>query len=406
MILATTVGNREVRLFEAAGFIPRPGSSDAIWSGGQKSPALAIAAVGACVKLISEQIGGFVMRPYTGNGAMSRRPIYDGPQAELFQYPAEGWTSFDLWSDTIATLELEEHAFIWKSKTSRGKVAEMWPIDPAYVQVTLKNGVKTIRAQVEGKMQDITQNVIHIRSWSAGPTAVGISTPDMHRSGLKVAASYDLYRGRYLDNDGTPGIILEVPGSPDKQKRQDMLQGWMKRHAGVNQAGKPGLLWGGAKANQLTPNLRDSQAAEVADSIVRDVGRMFRFYPLELLHGEIKGSPRTAEASSDIFVRFTCMTRMRRLERAVSSDSDLFPNRRSYARLDTSELLRADFATAATVAHNLIQVGAATPNEGRAMVGLPPSTDPDADKLLKIPVGGGVPAGMPTPIPEPDPADF
>lgn len=409
MILQTRGGgNREVRLFEAAGFIPRPGSAD-VYSSSTSPREIGIAAVAACVRVISEEIGGFVMRVYEGDGQMQRQAVYDAWQARLFQRPAEGWTSFELWSDVAAMLELEEHAFIWKSKHPRtGKILEMWPIDPGYVRVTRDGAVKKIMARVAGQpgLQDVTSNVTHIRAWSPSPTPDGVSTIDMHRTGLKIAQSYDLYRGRYLDNDGSPGIVLTVPGQPDQQKRKDYLDGWWKRHGGVNNVGRPGIAWGGMTVQQLSPNLRDSQAAEIADAIVRDVGRMFRFYPLELLHGEIRGTPRTPEATSDMLVRFTLLPRMRRIERAISSDTDLFPDPAQYSRFDVAELLRADLATAATIAHNLGQVGQITKDEGRAMVGLPPLPDGQGAHIQVTPVGG---EANPLPFPagqvDPEPAE-
>lgn len=390
-------------MFELAGFIPRPGTADAVSSGPLGVRELGIDAVAASVRLCSEEIGGFVMRTYKGDGQMNRQPVYDSSQAALFQEPADGWTSFDIWSDTIATLELEENAFLWKTKV-RGRVLELFPLDPGFIQVTRKNGVKKIEGRVNGKLSDITSDVIHIRSWSPAASVNGVSTIDLHRAGLKIASSYDTYRGRYLDNDGSPGIVLNVPGSPDKAKRGEMLDAWWKRHGGAFNAGRPGITWGGMTVQSLTPNLRDSQAAEIADTIVRSIGRMFRIYPLELLHGEIKGTPRTAESTSDIFVRFSLLHRMRRVERALAADRDLFPDPKLYPRFDVSELLRADFATASTVAHNMIQVGAVTKNEGRAMLGLPPIDG--GDILLETPVGGA-----PNPIPFPaapvaEPADL
>ena len=401
MILQTRGGtNREVRLFEAAGFIPRAGSAD-IYSSTSGRREIGIAAVAACVRVISEEIGGFVMRVYQGDGQMQRQPVYDATQAKLFQRPAEGWTSFELWSDVAAMLELEEHAFIWKSKDKQGRVLEMWPIDPSYVRVTRDGATKKVMARVAGKtgLQDITANVVHIRAWSPSASPDGVSTIDMHQSGLKIAHSYDMYRGRYLDNDGTPGIVLSVPGQPDAQKRKDYLDGWWKRHGGVNNVGRPGIAWGGMTVQQLSPNLRDSQAAEIADVIVRDIGRMFRFYPLELLHGHVTGAPRSPEAMSDILVRFTLLPRMRRIERALAADQDIFPDGTMYPRFDVSELLRADLATSATIAHNLVQVGAATKDEGRAMVGLPPLPNGQGAHILETPVGGAPNEPVQFPVP-------
>jgi hypothetical protein len=70
-------------------------------------------------------------------------------------------------------------------------------------------------------------------------------------------------------------------------------------------------------------------------------------------------------------------------------DRDLFPNRKRYPRFDVSELLRADWATTASVIHQLKQVGTITANEGRAYIGLPPRREvPGGDVLQVTPVGG------------------
>lgn len=391
MILATPTGNRELRLFEAAGFIPRPGSTDAVVSHATKYTQLGIAAVANAVRLVSEEMGALVMRTYTGDGAMYRQPDYTTWQAQLFQQPRmdEAVSTFDLWSDLAATLELEEHAFLWKTRGGKPRrVLELFPVDPDFVRVQVKNGLKKITARVDGAIRDVTADVVHVRSWSPGPATTGVSTLEMHWQELKIAGAYDLYRGRYFDNNGAPGIVLEVPGSPDKQKRQDMLESWWKRHGGAVNASRPGIAWGGMKVSQLAPTLRDSQAVELDDVIGKEIGRMFRIFPLELMHAGTRITPRSASDTSDIFIRFSMLPRMRRIERALAADRDLFPDPKLYPRFDASELLRADFATSATVAKESYQSGLAMRDESRAMLGLPPLPDGKGQTFQETPVGG------------------
>lgn len=378
-------------MFEAAGFIPRPGSNDAVMSSQLRYKELGIAAVASAVKLVSEEMGSLVLRTYKGDGAMYRQPDFESWQAKLFQQPRveESYDSFTLWSDLSAAVELEEHAFLWKTVGgSPRRVLELFPVDPDYVRVDKKNGLKRIMARVDGQMKDITANVIHVRPWAPGPSTAGLSTIELHYQSLRTASSYDLYKGRYFDNNGAPGIVLEVPGSPDKQKRKDMLESWWKRHGGAINAGRPGIAWGGMKVTQLSPNMKESQAAELDDVITREIARMFRIYPLELMHTSGALPPRTPASVSDIFIRFSLLPRMRRIERALAADRDLFPDPKLYPRFDAGELLRADFGTTATIAKESYQSGIAMRDESRAMLGLPPLPDGKGQTFQETPVGG------------------
>jgi HK97 family phage prohead protease len=137
------------------------------------------------------------------------------------------------------------------------------------------------------------------------------------------------------------------------------------------------MIWGDVKdVKQLAPTLQESQAVELSNAVALDVARMWRIYPAELLHAAIgrPAPPKSAELWADIFLRFSLLHRMRRIERGISADRDLFPDARNrrYARFDIEELLRGDIATIAMMIHHLVQVGVLNPNEGRAMIGKGP----------------------------------
>ncbi|MGH8861607.1 MAG: phage portal protein [Jatrophihabitantaceae bacterium] len=386
MIVRTAGGrNREMRLFELSGFIPRPGSPDVIWDAGVRTPALQVAAVACAVRLVSETIASFVLRTFTGDAA-DARPVLDSPQARLFQEPAEDWTSFDVISDTLATIELNRCAFLWKTLSKRGEVLELFPIDADYIQVTRDRpgGPRRIRAIVEGQIQDVTRNVTYVRGWSPIANDQGVSTPELHQRQLQMAQSFIEYQGRYFSNDGTPGILLTMQGKPDARQRKDMLDSFVKRHAGARNARRVGLLYNGATATEMRSTLRDAQAPDVAERITLDIALMFRIYPRELIHAQIR-TPETPEAIRDKCWSFTLMPRAARLQRALHADYDLFPDRSLWPRFDTTSFLRGDIATTADMIHQLVQVGVLTPNEGRAMFGLPPVAG--GDERLVTPVG-------------------
>jgi HK97 family phage portal protein len=396
VILRTPTGQREERLFELSAFIPRPGSTDAILQGPLRTPAIMVAAVACAVRLVAESLACCQITTGVGSG-MSWVPKPNSWQASLFADPApvEGWTPYDLVSDTASAVELAGHSFLWKAKGPNGRVSEIYPIDPDYVRVTRKDGLgrsgpKMIQARVEGQLRDITEDVVHIRGWSPLPAVDGTSTTGLHRKPLLIAQQFDEFRGRYFANDGLPGIILNVQGQPTKNQRRDILESWVKRHGGVRQANRPGIVWGGTTVEKLDTDLQKAQAADVADSITRDVARMFKIIPLEMLHATVRVF-EPPESLRDKFSLLTLKPRSRRIEAALYADRDLFPDRRASGvrpRLDMSEFLYGDVLTTSTIVHDLVQVGVLTQNEGRALMGLPPSSDPRADVLQQTPVGG------------------
>jgi len=379
-------GNRELRLFEASAFIPRPGSLDAMYDGSVRTPALEVAAVACAVRLVSELIASMVMRTYIGD-ASERRPVLDSSQARLFQEPAEGWTSFDMWSDTVAACELGRHAFIWKVRTQR-QVEEIYPIDPDYVRIERDkaSGTRMIQARIDGKIKNVTRDVIPIRGWAPLAAVDGIARPEIHRKQLQTMRSFIEFQGRYFENDAATGVILNMPGQPNRTQRKDIVDSFVRRRAGSRNGFRVGTLWGGVTAEVLASNMTDAQGPAVAENITRTVAQMWGIFPVEVLHATIR-TPETPEAVADKLWRVTLMPRARRLERAFHADVDLFPDRALYPKFDASDFVRGDIATTATVIHELVQVGVLTKNEGRAMFGLPPI--PGGDVLIEIPVGGG-----------------
>lgn len=396
MIVRTPYGNHEVRSGggDYSGFIPQPGSDEASTIGGSRRRRdLTVTAVGCAVRLVADTIGGLVLRVYQGHG-IERRPLLDDYRARLFQHPADDVSSMELWGDVATSLELEEHAFLWKVKVD-GRVEELLPCDPQGFRVKRVGGAtgpKMVEARVNGRAEDVTDRVIHIRGWSDVPGVNSLPVLTQHRQTILTARAFVEYQGRYFENDATPGIVLEHPGRPNLQQRRDLLAAWMRRHSGPRNAGRPGLVWGGTKVTTLSSSMRDAQGAEIADSIARDVARALRIYPADLLHASLAGTrlPASAEVWGDLFVRFSLLGRLRRIERGLAADPDLFPDWVESPRFDTLDLTRGDIRTQADTIRDLVQVGVETPNEGRAAIGLPPH--PDGDVLNWPPVGATSPA--------------
>lgn len=401
-------GNREARMFNNIGLsAPAPGSYEATaLMAGYDVNALAVAAVASAVKLVTETVASFVMRVYEGD-AMEREVVLDDPVAELFQYPRlDGQSdSFTFWQDVSTACEVGEGCAILKRRDRRRKVAELEPLAPGAVKVSRDGGRRRVEAHLEGdppgRYRDVTGDVVWVRGWSPCADPTGISTLRLNAPGLRTAWAYEVWRSAYFENGAQPSVVLQHPGNPNKEIRTEILDGWTSRNAGARNQGKVALVWGGMTATSISPTLRDSQTAEIADTIVRDVARMFRIVPAELLATTIASSTLPSpEHAADLFVRFTALPRLRRIERALAVDPDLFPDRARYPRFDLADFLRGDLATRATVVHMLRQDGVITANEGRAEFGYEPRDD--GDELQVTPVGGAPNTGEQTPAESPN----
>lgn len=348
-----------------------------------KTNPLSLPTVASVIRLISGTIGSFVMRTYTGD-ASRREPLLDTPQAAVLQDAAPGYcTSMDLWRDTVTSIEIWGTALIWKGKDDKGNVTELYPFpaESSWIYVN-RAGDRIVEATVNGQRIDITENVIVVRGWSPIPSVTGESKLRQHRRTLEGAVQVQEHRGRYFNEDSTPNLVLTGPNSMTPQQRAELRDSWKIRGSGGT-----AVLWQGVTVQQLTSTLAESQLAELSTYDVAEIARMFSFYPASLLSvGEERVLP-DAENLTKLFHRMTLLERLRTIERAVSGDRELFPDRSVYAQFDTWKFTAGSVTATAQMVHMLKQDGVMTGNEGRSFVDLPPSDDPAADKLLETPVG-------------------
>lgn len=398
MILATRGQDVVVRAadFSNTSIIPPAGTSTGplAWASRlvRDDDAFGLVAVAACIRLLSGQIAGMPFGAYSGAGA-ERQPATSSWQWELLhEMPSPDWDSFRFMEAVVSSLESTANAFIEKvmpsrARAGRPRVVELRPMDPDYVQVKVRDGKKRIYWWDGGKTTEVTSRVLHIPGWAPKPSPVGRSVIRLHGAALQKSISLEEYQGRYFQNDARPSVVLSVPGTPTKDQRVAMREGFAADHAGSGQSHGVGVMWGGATLQTIGSALRDTQAVELVNAAVDEAARMYQI-PAKMVGGGLsqRATPETPEAEFTRFFRISLFPRTRRIERAFSTDQDLFGGSGLHSRLDPAEMLRADTATTATVIHELIQVGAISPNEGRAWLGLPPI--PGGDVVQATPVGG------------------
>jgi HK97 family phage portal protein len=400
MIVRTVRGNREFRTTEfGSSVIPPPGFGYSAFSGIPVTAdrTFGLPAVIAAVRLIATLTATMDLGVYRGTGG-DKETAEDSWQDKLLDQPNSEQSQFDFISDVAAGPEGYGNAFVEKVKF-RGEVVELIPRDPDYVRVRRDGGRKVFDVSVDGRTRrNLTPaQILHVRGFTTSGYLSGFSPITLHRNALGTALALEEFQGRYFANNAEPGGAIVMPGSTTKTRALEILDLWSASHGGVSNAGKPGILSGGATWQTIGISLVDAQFVEAQKFTVEQIARIFGV-PQDLIGGALdRGVAATAEQVGLRFLSFFLMPRLKRIEMAFAADLDLFAQTDVYPKFVTDDLLRADALTKAQVQHMQIQSGVLLADEARAEMGLPPLPDGVGQIPLVTPVGAGPnPAPLPS----------
>ena len=184
-----------------------------------------------------------------------------------------------------------------------------------------------------------------------------------------------------------------MPGTLTKEKLEELREGFEARHRGLQASHRTAILTGGASYESAgTINLRDAAFIEKTQADVQDIARMFGL-PSSMLDAADFNHASTPEQD---MIRFTSRLTpwMRRIESALETDRDLFPDidmpgetdNDPCVRFDANQLVRADIAQRFAAYSAARQGGWLSANEIRAQENLPPVEG--GDTVQATPVGG------------------
>lgn len=346
---------------------------------------LGLSAAWACVNLLAGSIGSLPLNVYRNNSKGERVLATDHPLYRLLHdSPNADQTALDFWEFESASVELRGNAYARIDRSGQ-RVVALTPVNPEAMNVRrLSSGDLEYRWTEEGTSYVTNQDgVLHIRGFG-GSALGGLSTLTYARNSFGLAIAIDRAAGATFANGLRPSGALTFEKFLTEAQRSVVEQKLIEKFAGAMNVGRPFVLEGGSKWEQLTINPDDAQMLQSRGFGVEDVCRWFGVPPFMIGHTEKSTSWGTGlEQQVLAFVKFTLRRRLKRIEMAIGKQL-LTPSDRANrvtVEFNLEGLLRGDSAARSAFYTKMLNAGVMTINEVRRLENLPPVEGGDVPRM-------------------------
>ena len=340
-----------------------------------ENSALALSAVWACTNLLSGTISSLPLMVYRmedGQRVVARehplfRLLHDSPNYDQ--------TAVDFLDFIAASIELWGDCFAEIGRTGQ-RITSLTPINPSLVAVErLPSGEIEYTWTQDGQHRRLSEaDVLHVRGFGGSPLG-GMSTLHFARNSIGLAVAVDKAASSTFKNGMRPSGALTFDAFLSKENREIARTALVQEYVGAVNAGKPLILEGGTKWQQLTINPEDAQMLESRRFSVEEICRFFGVPPHMVGHTENSTSWGTGLEQQTLgFQKFTLRRRLKRIEQALEKQLLTSSDRSKGVSIEFSieGLLRGDSAARSAFYASALQNGYFTINEVRAFENLPP----------------------------------
>lgn len=337
--------------------------------------AMSLAAVWACVRLISETVATMPLMLYQTGADGSRTVASSDPLYPLLhQAPNADNTAVEFWEGVALALCLWGNAYARK-EMSGGRLVSLTPLaaDRMVVARTRSGALEYRYSDKKARAVYREDQIFHVRGFG-GSGDVGLSPISFARQSLGTAMATDQMAGSLFANGARPSGILTVDQVLNPEQRQQLRENIVEPFVGSENAGGLMVLEAGLQFQQVTMTPEDSQFLETRAFQVEEICRWFRVPPFMVGHTEKTTSWGTGlEQQLIAFLTFSLKPYLVRIEQAVSR-SLIRPEQRLMLKPEfkVEGLLRTDSAARSAFYALMVQNGIMTRNEVRRLENLPP----------------------------------
>jgi HK97 family phage portal protein len=236
-----------------------------------------LSAVFGCWRLLSDAIASLPADTFVRDRGF-RRPYRPRPGYLDFQPPQGGKIPY-LCQVELSLLS-DGNAFVATPRDELGVPVDLIPLDPTLIDVVRKKGVISYEALGEtyGAL-----DIMHIPGMLMPGALRGMSPIQAAREVIDGALKAQQYGASFLGNAAVPPAVIQVPGSGgdpkvEREKAKKVGQLWQETHGGSN-AGRVGVLIGGAELKTIAISQKDSQWIESRQFSTTEIARFYGVPP-------------------------------------------------------------------------------------------------------------------------------
>ena len=340
--------------------------------GSSGDSAMRISSVYSCVKVLSESVATLPVNLYDVSGEVrSRKPSQ--LDRLVSAQPNDNMTAIELWQYIVASVCLHGNAYIYVTKTQKGRAVELLPIPATSVSVNIQNSntvTYTVTVGDKPNTREIkmtSKDLLHFKSLTLdGYTGISpISYNNAVVGGSRAALDY---ANNIYTNGATPRGVLEVEGTLSDDAFTNLRESWQGAHGGSNNGNRVALLESGVKFKPITMSPHDVQLLESRKYTRSEIAGIFRV-PSHMIGDLDKATYSNIAQQGAEFYRYSLAPWLtmieQRLNMTLAGPSQMF-------KFDISELIRGDVEAEVTAYSKLLEIGVLSPNEVRAKFGMNP----------------------------------
>lgn len=332
--------------------------------------AMSTAAVFACVKIISEDVGSLPLFLYRRGDNDDRQPATDEPLYSLLHDgPNPDMTALEFREALTGHALLGGQGFA-KIERRGGKLTALWLMMPYEVTVDVDQRGRRVFIWKQGNsaQQTLTsKDVLHLKGFGLTGTE-GLNLMIYAARTLGLMFTYEEYASRFFSQDQTPNLVLKHPGKLSPLAVQEVKDAWERTGKAQDKWHRPRVLTEGMGVEQLSPDNQKSQLIEQRSFQLLEVCRLFRMPPHKLAELGRATWGNLSEQNTQYYNE-TLRPWLVRWEQAIQRCC-LWDQPNLYAEHSIEAFLRGDYETQTVGITRLVGSGLLSRNEARRMFNL------------------------------------
>lgn len=327
--------------------------------------ALTNTAILAAVERLSRTVASLPLITYKRlpNGGKERDPSF--PLAsKLHDAPNDEHTAVEFRQYQMASLLLRGKSYSFIDRNGAGKVLDLWPLNPAKVELERKSGQLIYTWKPKGGVGRtfMAHQIHHIHGLSMDGVT-GLSPIGLARESIGLGLAAEEYGARFFSGGANAGGILKHPATLSEGAQKRLGTSFDQANMGLSKSHRTMVLEEGLDWTKIGVDPREAQFIELRKFQVRDAARIFGIQPH--LIGDLENATFTNIESQGIeYVVYTLGYWLKLFEQAITRDLLSEQERKThFVEFLVEGLLRGDVAARGEFYWKMFQMGAFSPND-------------------------------------------